>query len=163
MATSRSPTPPSTKRLLQELKTNRIETPGCLLSLGPVSEENNLLHWEAVMEGVPGTAYETGRWKLYIQIPAQYPLAPPTVTFLTPCCHPNVHFKTGEICLDLLKGSWTPTYTIASTLEAVHQLLADPEVDSPLNVDVAALIKQGDRVGADGLVRFWCEEMRWEG
>lgn len=106
-------------------------------------------------------------------------MAPPSVRFITPVCHPNVHFKvfpfpfppifliplspkqTGEICLDLLKTSWTPAYTIVSTLEAVHQLLAYPEVDSPLNVDVAALLRSGDRVAAEGLVRWCCHEWRW--
>lgn len=58
MATvSRSPTPPSTKRLLQELKTTISETSPVLQSLAPVSEAQ-LLHWETVMKGVPGTAYE---------------------------------------------------------------------------------------------------------
>jgi len=44
------------------------------------------------MKGVPGSAYE-GLWKLDIMIPENYPLAPPKITFLTPICHPNVHFK----------------------------------------------------------------------
>ncbi|MCJ1450569.1 hypothetical protein MMC28_000902 [Mycoblastus sanguinarius] len=161
-STSRSPTPPSTKRLLQELKNNLSEPSPILLSLGPVSDAQ-ILHWEAVMKGVPGTAYETGLWKLDIQVPPQYPLAPPTMKFITPICHPNVHFKTGEICLDLLKTSWSPAYTLTSTLEAIHQLLAYPEVDSPLNVDIATLLKNGDRIGGESLVRFWCGERRWGG
>lgn len=74
-----------------------------------------------------------------------------------------MHFKTGEICLDLLKTSWTPAYTISSTLSAVHQLLTSPEPDSPLNVDVAQLLRQGDLIGAEGLVRFYAEGMRWRG
>lgn len=57
MATSRSPTPPSTKRLLQELK-SIVEDPSPILqSLSPASEAE-ILHWEAVMKGFPGTAYE---------------------------------------------------------------------------------------------------------
>ena len=72
-------------------------------------------------------------------------------------------WATGEICLDLLKEAWTPAYTLVSTLEAVEQLLREPEVDSPLNVDVAVLLRQGDRVGGEGLVRFWCEERRYVG
>ena len=85
--------------------------------------------------------------------------------------------KTGEICLDLLNSSststsasstrstsgWTPVYTLASTLEAVHMLLQYPDVESPLNVDVAVLLRNGDRVGAEGLVRWCCWEWRWEG
>jgi len=74
-----------------------------------------------------------------------------------------VHFRTGEICLDLLKASWSPAYTISATLTSVQQLLTSAEADSPLNVDVAQLVRQGDAVGMEGLVRFYCEERRWEG
>lgn len=140
------------------------------------------------MKGFPGTAYEgisppppksqivpttlqifplisppAGLWHLDILIPRSYPLAPPKITFTTPICHPNVDFKTGEICLDLLKTSWSPAYTLTSTLEAIHQLLAYPEVDSPFNVDIASLLKSGDKIGGESLVRFWCGERRWGG
>lgn len=75
---------------------------------------------------------------------------------MTPCCHPNVNFKTGEICLDLLKTSWTPAYGMVSTLEAVQQLMsAGGEPDSPLNVDLARLLRERDLVAAEGLVRFY--------
>jgi peroxin-4 len=73
--------------------------------------------------------------------------------------------QTGEICLDLLKDRWTPAYTIEKTLEAIWGLLQEGggEVDSPLNVDLAALMRQGDAVGAAGLVRYWTEEERYSG
>lgn len=71
--------------------------------------------------------------------------------------------QTGEICLDLLKTSWSPAYTITQTLSSIHQLLTDPEPDSPLNVDVASLLRQGDRLGAEGLARFYTGEYRWQG
>lgn len=97
-----------------------------------------------------------GQFNLSISIPPNYPSAPPDIRFQTPCCHPNVNFKTGEICLDLLKGSWTPAYGIVSTLEAVQQLLsAGGEPDSPLNIDLARLLRDGDLVGAEALVRFY--------
>ena len=166
-----------------------MEEPSPVLqSLRPASEAD-ILHWEAVLKGVPGTAYEgshflplpkpkqnqlssnlptdlnlsAGLWHLDILIPPSYPLAPPKITFTTPICHPNVDFKTGEICLDLLKTSWSPAYTLTSTLEAIHQLLAYPEVDSPFNVDIATLLKSGDKIGGESLVRFWCGEERWGG
>ena len=61
-----------------------------------------------------------------------------------------------SICLDLLKTGWTPAYGIVTTLEAVHQLLnAGGEPDSPLNIDLAKLLRQGDIVGAEGLVRLY--------
>jgi peroxin-4 len=97
-----------------------------------------------------------GRWRLDIAVPPSYPNAPPTIRFQTPICHPNVNFKTGEICLDLLKTSWTPAYGIVSTLEAVQQLLsAGGEPDSPLNIDIAQLMREGDGLGAAALVRFY--------
>jgi peroxin-4 len=97
-----------------------------------------------------------GYWDLSLTLPPNYPNSPPSVHFITPCCHPNVNFKTGEICLDLLKTSWTPAYTIVSTLEAVQQLMsAGGEPDSPLNLDIARLMREGDLVGAEGLVRFY--------
>lgn len=51
------------------------------------------------------------------------------------------------------------------TIRAVKDgLLAYPEVDSPLNVDVAALLRNGDVVGTRRLVELWCREMgRYEG
>jgi len=145
---------------MNELGNYRKEPNPALLQLGPV-DESEIRHWEAVMNGVPGSAYEKGQWKLDIQIPETYPNQPPKVSFVTPICHPNVHFKTGEICLDLLKGSWTPAYTISSTLGAIHQMLTYPEPESPLNVDVAKLLRDGDLIGAEGLVRWCCDEWRY--
>ena len=96
-----------------------------------------------------------GRFDLSISIPSNYPSAAPTVVFVTPAIHPNVSFSTGEICLDLLKTSWTPAYGVVSTLEAVQQLLANGgEADSPLNLDVAKLVREGDLVGVEALVRW---------
>ncbi len=43
---------------------------------------------------------------------------------------------------------------IVGALESVVRLLGEPGVDSPLNVDVAGLLRQGDTVGARGLVGF---------
>lgn len=99
-----------------------------------------------------------GRFTMTISVPPTYPNNPPEIRFQTPICHPNVNFKTGEICLDLLKTSWTPAYGIVSTLEAVQQLLsAGGEPDSPLNIDLARLLREGDLVGAEALVRFYTQ------
>lgn len=73
-----------------------------------------------------------------------------------------VLLKTGEICLDLLKSSWTGAYTISSTMSAIHHLLTYPEADSPLNVDVAALFRTGDLIGAEGLIRWCCGQWKWD-
>lgn len=69
--------------------------------------------------------------------------------------------QTGEICLDLLRSAWSPAFGIATTLAEIHRLLSYPVVDSPLNVDVAVLLREGDNIGAEGLVRWCCREWRW--
>ena len=72
--------------------------------------------------------------------------------------------QTGEICLDLLKDKWSAAYTIEKTLESIWGMLvewAGEGVDSPLNVDLAALLRSGDLVGARGLVRYWTERERY--
>jgi peroxin-4 len=45
------------KRLLNELQSYNNEPNDVLDQLGPVSDDE-LMHWTAVMTGVPGTAYE---------------------------------------------------------------------------------------------------------
>jgi len=173
----------SSKRLIKELEQYNKDPSPAVSRLEPVGDD--LTQLTAVLVGPAGTAYESmndfclfptrwteicyypetnlillsvpdGHWNLSISVPPSYPNAPPTIHFTTPICHPNIAFQTGEICLDLLKTSWTPAYGIVSTLEAVQQLLsAGGEPDSPLNLDIAKLIRQGDLVGAEGLIRFY--------
>ncbi|KAL4806236.1 ubiquitin-conjugating enzyme/RWD-like protein [Aspergillus unguis] len=157
------PPPSTTQRLLRELKEYTTSPNEALLHLGPVNEDD-LFHWEAVLKGVKGTPYEDGLWLLSIQIPANYPLSPPTITFSTKISHPNISFTTGEICLTLLTTEhWSPVYTLSSTLTAIHQLLTDPRPDSPLNVDVAALLRDGDIPAWESVVRYFTREERWKG
>lgn len=47
----------TTQRLLRELKDYTKSPNEALLHLGPV-DEDDLLHWEAVLKGVKGTPYE---------------------------------------------------------------------------------------------------------
>lgn len=74
-----------------------------------------------------------------------------------------MHFRTGEICLDTLKAAWSPAFTVSTTLTCIHQLLSSPAPDSPLNIDIAQLQRQGDVVGAESLIRFYTEVERYEG
>ncbi|KAL4920672.1 ubiquitin-conjugating enzyme/RWD-like protein [Aspergillus aurantiobrunneus] len=157
--------PPSsaTQRLLQELKQYAGSPNEALLHLGPVNEDD-LFTWEAVLKGVKGTPYEDGLWSLSINIPQNYPLSPPSIHFTTRISHPNISFTTGEICLTLLTTEhWSPVYTLSTTLTAVHQLLTDPRPDSPLNVDVAALLRDGDVPAWESVVRYYTREERWRG
>ncbi|RDA96084.1 hypothetical protein CP533_5929 [Ophiocordyceps camponoti-saundersi (nom. inval.)] len=148
----------ATRRLLKELDSWRREQGGRekgIERLGPVSDEA-LLEWQGVINGEGiGGGYDGGRWLISISIPPSYPLHPPKIHFSTAIVHANVSLKSGEVCLDLLAEAWTPAYSILECVRALRFLLACPEVDSPLNVDVAALLRQGDRLGARRLVECW--------
>ncbi|KAK3110480.1 hypothetical protein LTR53_015185 [Teratosphaeriaceae sp. CCFEE 6253] len=144
----------ASKRLIKELEQYAKDSSPAVLRLDTVGGDLTLL--SADLRGPEGTAYEGGVWTLSISVPPTYPNTPPEIHFKTPICHANVSFKTGEICLDLLMTSWTPAYGIVSTLEAVQQLLnAGGEPDSPLNLDIAVLLREGDLVAAESLVRFY--------
>ncbi len=69
--------------------------------------------------------------------------------------HPNVHFKSGEICLDVLKDAWTPIWTLESTCRAVIALLGTPDATSPLNCDISNLYRAGDTEGANNLIQMY--------
>ncbi|GAP83473.1 putative ubiquitin-conjugating enzyme [Rosellinia necatrix] len=155
------------KRLLRELTVWKGESAGeaGIERLGPVNDEE-LLRWEAVINGQGiGGGYDSGRWLLSIDVPPTYPLAPPRMTFRTEIVHANVALGSGEICLDLLKEAWTPAYSVLECVRAVRLLLAYPGVDSPLNVDAAALLRAGDTLAARRLTEYWCslDKGRYDG
>ena len=112
--------------------------------------------WTAVIRGPEGSPFEGGNFVLLISVGDTYPMTPPNITFVTKIFHPNVLFKTGEICLDILKPeSWTPAWTLQSVCRAVAALLSHPEADSPLNCDCGNLIRSGDLRGYRSMARMY--------
>jgi ubiquitin-conjugating enzyme E2 C len=78
-------------------------------------ESDNLFAWTGTLKGSVGTVYEGCTFKLRLVFPENYPFSAPTVTFTTPCWHPNVDVH-GAICLDILKDKWSPAYSVATIL-----------------------------------------------
>lgn len=71
--------------------------------------------------------YEGLRYRLALKFPNNYPYAAPTVTFITPCFHPNVD-EHGNICLDILKENWSALYDVRTILLSIQSLLAGTPV-----------------------------------
>eukprot|EP01134_Creolimax_fragrantissima_P005519 CFRG5519T1 len=128
-------------RMKKEIE-NLATSPPEGFSCWPVDDSLDLL--QASMIGSDDTPYAGGVFKLEIRIPDRYPFEPPIVTFLTPVYHPNID-KGGRICLDILKmkpkGSWRPSINISTVLTSVQLLLAEPNPDDGLMVDVASEYK----------------------
>ena len=76
---------------------------------------DNLFHWVATVVGGKGTVYDGLRYKLSLTFPSRYPYTAPTVKFVTPCYHPNVDTH-GNICLDILKVSFSTKYSFVALI-----------------------------------------------
>jgi ubiquitin-protein ligase len=117
-------------------------------------DENNLLEWNAVIIGAQGTVYEGGIFNLTITFPKDYPFHAPKVYFKTKIYHPNINFRSGAICLDILKENWSPALTIQKVLLSIVSLLNEPNPDDPLVPEIANNYKN-NRAEYDMIARQW--------
>ncbi|CCE63060.1 hypothetical protein TPHA_0D04260 [Tetrapisispora phaffii CBS 4417] len=152
----------SLKRLLKEKRLIEKELSGYSESielLEPVAFEN-FLKWRAVLKGPVNTPYHKHSFKLLIELPSEYPLVPPAITFepySMPHC--NVEFSTGKICLNILEHEhWSPVWNLMYVMVALYQLLQEPVVDSPLNIDLANILRAGDTSAYHGLINYYLQE-----
>jgi peroxin-4 len=142
----------SRSRLLKEIK-EAARDADPTIRLAPDGE--NLLRWSATLKGPEDTPFETGTFVVRFSLPESYPLAPPRAAFETKIFHPNVHWKTGEICLDILKDAWSPAWTLHSVCRAVLALLCNPEPDSPLNCDAGNMLRARDDIAYWSTARMY--------
>jgi ubiquitin-conjugating enzyme E2 A len=122
------------RKLFRELKS--IEQEGrqdYAVTLSPA----NMLNWNILLFGAPGTDWEDAILWLAITFPAQYPFVVPDVRFtgVIPF-HPNV-YANGKICLDVLEQNWSPACNIAVIITSIQELLQNPNPDSCVNVTAA--------------------------
>jgi len=105
--------------------------------------QDNLRYFAVAIEGPEDSPYEKGVFQLELFLPADYPMAPPKVRFLTKIYHPNVD-KLGRICLDILKDKWSPALQIRTVLLSIQALLSAPNPDDPLDNNVAEVWKNDE-------------------
>ena len=146
----------STKRLRRELQDaqNSKETDIVLNVVG-----DDLQKWSAVIIGPPDSPFAGGTFYFTLRVPGDYPMLPPTASAKPQTIfHPNIHFETGEVCLDVLKSKWTPAWTLGSVCRAIAALLADPEASSPLNCDAGNLLRERDDCGYWSMANYYAVE-----
>ncbi|XP_016373084.1 ubiquitin-conjugating enzyme E2 G1-like isoform X1 [Sinocyclocheilus rhinocerous] len=128
----------------KELNKNPVEG----FSAGLI-DDNDLYRWEVLIIGPPDTLFEGGVFKAHLTFPKDYPLRPPKMKFITEIWHPNVD-KNGDVCISILhepgedkygyekpEERWLPIHTVETIMISVISMLADPNGDSPANVDAA--------------------------
>ncbi|KAI1414352.1 ubiquitin-conjugating enzyme/RWD-like protein [Hypoxylon sp. FL1857] len=137
------------RRLLQEYKMLTNNPPDGITA-GPVSEDD-MLTWEALIQGPEGTPFEGGVFPAELKFPKDYPLAPPKMTFLGEIFHPNV-YPSGLVCISILhppgddpnhyehaSERWSPIQSVEKILISVMSMLAEPNDESPANVEAAKM------------------------
>jgi len=140
------------RRLMAEYKQLTINPPEGILA-GPVDEEN-FFEWEALITGPEGTCWDGGVFPAKVIFPADYPLSPPKMKFTCDMFHPNV-YADGRVCISILHAPgedptgyesrserWSPVQSVEKILLSVVSLLAEPNDESPANVDAAKLWRE---------------------
>ncbi len=115
---------PRIARETQKLKTEPIK------GITAVPDPDNYRYFHVTIEGPEGSPYENGLFSLELFLPADYPMVAPKVRFLTKTYHPNLD-ALGRICLDTIKGAWSPALQIPSVLLSIQNLLLNPEPSDP--------------------------------
>jgi len=100
--------------------------------------DDNIFLWVAIILGPENTPFEDGTFSLILMFDNTYPQNPPKIKFLSEMFHPNI-YQSGELCLDMLKNRWSPSYDVLGILVSVQSLLNDPNIKSPANVEAAEL------------------------
>lgn len=121
---------------------------------GPV-DNADFFTWSAMIFGPADSPYAGGTFRLNIAFPSDYPFKPPIVTFATKIYHPNIN-AAGGICLDILKGQWSPALSISKVLLSILSLLTDANPNDPLVPDIATQYKQ-NRAAYDATAREWTQ------
>ncbi|KAL7921853.1 ubiquitin-conjugating enzyme/RWD-like protein [Trichoderma austrokoningii] len=127
----------STKRITKEFaEVSQTPPEGFTVALPPTDTVHT---WHITLQPPATSAFHPGRFGILLTLPTDYPFKPPVVKFVTRLYHPNVtNDSLGNVCLGILKPeNWKPSTKIAAVLEAVRNLLVEPQPDDPLEERIA--------------------------
>lgn len=133
-ASSSQASSPAIRRVLAEIGklANGMNIEGVHVFPSP----EDVMFWRVLVEGPLASPFEGGVFALQVVVPSNFPFKPPAITFDTPIYHCNVN-DSGKICLDELQGGWSPSKTIAQCLQAIRNMLAEPDTDNALRQWIA--------------------------
>eukprot|EP00049_Salpingoeca_infusionum_P022480 m.6989 g.6989 ORF g.6989 m.6989 type:complete len:1042 (-) comp5209_c0_seq1:191-3316(-) len=122
------------RRLMKELSeftSNPLDTIG-------VYPSDDLQFWSLVIQAPDDSAYKGGCFRVSVSFPGTYPFQPPSVRFITKTFHPNIN-TSGQLCLDVLRSSWSPALSIRKVALIIQSLFSSPNFDDPLRTNVTEL------------------------
>ncbi|CDI98582.1 Ubiquitin-conjugating enzyme E2 G1 [Taenia solium] len=116
-------------------------------------DDDNIFKWQVLIMGPADTLYDGGWFKATLEFPQDYPNHPPKMQFLTDMWHPNIS-PSGSVCISILhepgedrfgyerpEERWLPVHTVETIIMSVISMLAEPNPDSPANVDAAKMFR----------------------
>lgn len=89
--------------------------------------ESNILVWDFLIEGPPGTPYDGGWYWGRLDVPKDYPFWPPLVRMRTPSGYFEPDSWLCRTVLDYHPEGWQPPWTLASVLMALLALMCDDD------------------------------------
>jgi len=102
------------KRVNKELRDHELQ-PADGVHIKPTlfpPNENTARHsLNAFIVGPEGSPYEGGLFKLFIELPNDYPFRPSRINYLTKVYHPNINCN-GSMSLRFLYDEWSPALTM---------------------------------------------------
>ncbi|KAL9127462.1 MAG: hypothetical protein Q9217_003662 [Psora testacea] len=126
----------ASRRLFHEYKLLCTSPPDGITA-GPISEDD-IFVWEALIQGPEGTPYEGGVYPAELKFPRDYPLSPPSMKFIGEVWHPNddpMHYEKAS-------ERWSPIQSVEKILISVMSMLAEPNDESPANVEAAKMWRE---------------------
>ena len=140
------------KRLQTELK-DLMKSQFSEFSCFPTQD---FFKWEGVIFGPCDSPYEGGTFKFIIEFPSEYPIKPPTFKFISKMYHPNIYID-GKPCISILNQGedvygyesknerWSAISGVSTILLSIINMLAEPNLESPANVDAAKLYRENPK------------------
>jgi ubiquitin-conjugating enzyme E2 J2 len=115
-------TPGCIRRLQQELKRLKLETPD---NMDAHPSESDMLTWIVVFDGPRDTPYSTGEYLAKIIFPKDYPFKSPDFMVITP----NGRFEPNtKICLSYSSyhpETWNPAWNVLSMIQGLISFMAE--------------------------------------
>jgi ubiquitin-conjugating enzyme E2 G1 len=122
------------------------------------NDSENIFEWNFSFFPPIGSLYEGEYYNGIISFPNDFPNNPPQIKFITPLFHPNI-YNNGIICISILHSPgedqfnyelanerWLPVHTLSSIFLSILNLILEPNLESPANIDASILYKKDKKI-----------------